>query len=47
MKPRPNVPIAKPPIATALREIEQLQGQQFDPRVVAALRKVVEQEGSL
>jgi putative two-component system response regulator len=32
------------PIATALREIEELQGQQFDPRVVAALRRVVESE---
>ena len=32
------------PIATALREIEQQQEQQFDPRVVAALRRVIESD---
>ncbi len=30
------------PIAAALREIEQLEGQQFDPQVVAALRRVIQ-----
>jgi putative two-component system response regulator len=30
------------PIATALREIEESRGQQFDPQVVAALRRVIE-----
>src|SRR5262249_26490233 len=32
------------PIEAPLREIEQLQGQEFDPRVVAALRTVIESD---
>ncbi len=32
------------PVEAALREIEQLQGQQFDPRVVGALRRVIESD---
>jgi putative two-component system response regulator len=31
------------PVEAALQEIEQLQGRQFDPQVVAALRRVIEQ----
>jgi putative two-component system response regulator len=33
------------PVDAALHEIEKLQGQQFDPQVVAALRRVVEDGG--
>jgi putative two-component system response regulator len=32
------------PVNDALQEIEQLQGQQFDPQVVAALRRVIERD---